>query len=70
MHELSLHAEFQEVPDSQFLQPAEVPLDGGKLSGISATLPSFMLLGKLVEGTLCLVIQIINEDIKQDQILY
>lgn len=47
---LQVYAELCTIPDSQFLQPVEAPLDGGKLSGISATFLSFVLTGKLAES--------------------
>lgn len=54
VQDFAFHAGFPKVPDSQFLQPVEVTLDGGKFSGISATLPSFVLSGRLAKSTFCL----------------
>lgn len=56
--------ELHEVPISPYLQPVNVPLeDSTTLWCISHY---FLVCVKLAEGTLCPIIQIINEDFKQD----
>ena len=63
---VELLVELHTIPVGPFLQPVHVPLD------VSATLwciscsSQFCVSSKLAEGTLCLIIQIINEDVKQD----
>lgn len=60
--------ELHEVPISPYLQPVNVPLeDSTTLWCISHY---FLICVKLAEGMLCPIIQIINEDFKQDWTLY
>ncbi|KAK4832711.1 hypothetical protein QYF61_025172 [Mycteria americana] len=56
----------QEVPVSPFLQAVEIPLDGSPTLWCIRHLSQFCVISRLAESTLSPIIQIINEDIKQD----
>ncbi|GAB0181886.1 cAMP-dependent protein kinase inhibitor alpha [Grus japonensis] len=62
--------ELCEIPVSPFLQPVEVPLDG--ITAFWYIIHSFQfgVICKLAEGTLCPIIQIVNEEIEQDWTQY
>jgi len=49
-----------------FLQPVKVPLDGSTTLWCINRSSKFGLICKLAEGTICLVIQIINEEFEHD----
>lgn len=59
-----LSVELKEVPVSPFLHPVELPLDGDTALWHISYSSQFCVICKLVEGTLCPVIQIINEYVK------
>ena len=62
--------EFHEVLVSLFLQPVKVPLDGTTTLRCISHSFQFCVIYKFAEGTLCPIIQNINEDVKQDQTPY
>jgi len=62
--------ELFEVPVSAFLQPTEVLLDGSTTLRCISYFSHFCIISKLVEGTLCPVIQMINADVEQDWTQY
>ncbi|KAK4826285.1 hypothetical protein QYF61_007132 [Mycteria americana] len=67
VQDFALHpVELYEVPVSPFLQPVQVPLDGSTTLWHISHSPQFCVICKRAEGTLCPIIQIINEDVKQD----
>lgn len=59
-----------EVPVSPFLQPVKVPLDGSKTLWCIGCSSQFGVISKLAESPLCPIIQMINEDVKEDQFQY
>jgi len=61
-----LLVELQEVPVSPFLQPIEVPLDGSTTRWQVSNFSQFSVISILLDGVLCPIIQMINEDVKQD----
>ena len=63
-------AELYEVPVSPFLQPVVVPLDGSTTLWSISHSSRFGVISKLAEDTFCTIIQIINEDVKQDRTQY
>ena len=66
VQDFRLLVELHEVPVSPFLQSVVVPLDGSMTLWRISHSSHFCVIYKLAEGTFCLVIQIINEDVKQD----
>ncbi|KAK4811750.1 hypothetical protein QYF61_005318 [Mycteria americana] len=56
-----LHIELYEVPVSSFLQPGKVPLDVSTTFWHLSHSFQFGVIYKLAEGTLCPIVQIINE---------
>ncbi|GAB0175715.1 cAMP-dependent protein kinase inhibitor alpha [Grus japonensis] len=62
--------ELHEVPDSPFLQPVKIPPDGSMILWFISLCSQFGVICKLAEGTLYPIIQIINEDVKQDWTQY
>ena len=58
--------ELHEPPVSPFFQPVKVPLDGSTTFWSINHSSQFCVISRLAEGTLCPIIQIINEGIKQD----
>lgn len=73
----SSYIEHHEVPVCIFVQSVEVPLNGGstttwciKHSAQSCITLYHIICVKLVEGTSCFIIKVINEDIKHDWIQY
>jgi len=65
-----LLVELHDVPVSLFLQPVKVSLVWSMtLWCISRSFQSCVI-SKLVEGTLCPIVQIMNKDVKQDWIQY
>lgn len=59
--------ELHEFPVSQFLCPFRVPLDGCTTPWCISHSSHFCVISTFAEVTLCYIIQIINEDVKQDQ---
>ena len=59
--------ELQEVPVSPFPQPAEVPLSGSMTLWHLSCCSWWGVISKCAKGTICPVIQVINEDIPQDR---
>ncbi|GAB0186707.1 ectonucleotide pyrophosphatase/phosphodiesterase family member 3 [Grus japonensis] len=53
-----------EVPVNPFLQPVEVPLDGSMTLWHISHSSQFGVISRLAEGTLCPIMQIINEDVE------
>ncbi|KAK4828308.1 hypothetical protein QYF61_025320 [Mycteria americana] len=64
--DFALLVELHEVSISLLLQPVEVPLDGSTTLWHTSCSSQFGVICKLAEGTLCPIIQIINEDVEQD----
>ncbi|KAK4810833.1 hypothetical protein QYF61_008805 [Mycteria americana] len=62
--------ELHEVPVSPFLQSVQVPLDGSTTLWHISHSSQICVISKLAEGTLCLIIQIINEDVEHDRTQY
>ncbi|CAM9993834.1 unnamed protein product, partial [Bubo scandiacus] len=54
----------------QFLQPVKVSLDSRMTLWYMSQSSHFCVIIKLVEGTLCLIIQLINEDTELDWAQY
>ena len=64
-----LLAELPEVSVSPFLQPVKLTLDGSMpLWHVHSS--QLCVIGKLAEGTLCPIVQITEEDVKQDWTQY
>ncbi|KAK4833070.1 hypothetical protein QYF61_027732 [Mycteria americana] len=61
-----LLVEFREVSVIPFLQPVEVLLDGSMTLWCISCSAQFCITSKIIEGTLCPIIKIINEDVEQD----
>ena len=54
-----------EIPVNIFLQPVEISLDGSSsVCHIISHSSQFGVINKLAEGTVCPIIQVINEDIR------
>ncbi|KAK4824875.1 hypothetical protein QYF61_021082 [Mycteria americana] len=63
-------AELHVVPVRPFPQPVKVPQDGSTILWCISHSSQFAVISKLAEGTLCSIIQIINEDVEQDWMQY
>lgn len=59
--------EFFEVPASPFSQPIKVTLDGTTTLWCVRCSSQFCVTSKLVERTLCLILQFIHEEAKQNK---
>ncbi|KAK4832039.1 hypothetical protein QYF61_020554 [Mycteria americana] len=60
--------ELHEIPVGPLLQPVEVPLNGSTVIWCISHSSQFGVICKLAESTLYPVIQMINEDVKQDRL--
>lgn len=65
-----LGGELHEVPVSLFLQPVEVPQDGSMTIWHISHSSQFCIISKFPESTFSPIIQMINEDVKQDWFQY
>ncbi|KAK4818263.1 hypothetical protein QYF61_009968 [Mycteria americana] len=65
-----LLVELHEVPFGPFLQPVEVPPDGSMTLWLISHSFQFCVVSKIAKGTLCPIILIINEAVKQDWTQY
>ena len=59
-----LLAELHEVSVAPFLQPVKVPLAGTTTLWCISQSSQFDVISKLAEGTLCTIVQIINEEVR------
>ena len=64
-----LLVELHETPVSPFLQPV-MPLDGSMILWFITQSSQFDVIRRCGGGTLCPIIQVINEDVEQDSIQY
>jgi len=64
------HVKLHEVPVSPFLQDVEIPWDDSMTLSLISHSSHVCAICILAEGTLCLIIQIINGDVKQDWTQY
>ena len=62
--------ELQEVPVSLFLPPLPMPLNGSTTACCINHYSQFCIICRLAEGTLCPIVQVIYEDVKQCQSYY
>ena len=59
-------AELYNIPVSSFLQPVKVLLNGSLTLWCISHSSQFCVISKLAEGTLCPIIQTVNEDVEKN----